>query len=325
LKEYVVERVGYMLLTMFLIATLLFFLFRLVPGDPTITVISPQMDQAAIDHLRHIFGLDRPLWEQYLIFLKNMATLDFGRSFSSGQEVTQIIAYRLVNTLLLMSVGMVLALVLGVGFGTVMAWRRGGALDIGGTIASLVFQSAPPFITGLLLLIVFSYRLHWFPIGGMFAPGTRPANVFRLLLEPDFYYRLVLPTVTLTSYYLATPMLIMRDGMLEVMSSDYVDFAKAKGLSPARVMVRHAARNALMGVVTVASITIGFAIGGQVIVETLFSWPGMGQLMVEAASQHDYPVALASFLVLAAVVVVLNLLTDLLYGWLDPRIKLSSQ
>jgi len=324
MKEYVIARIGYMIATLFLIATLLFFLFRMIPGDPTITVISPQMDKAAIEHLRHVFGLDLPLWQQYLVFLKNLVTLDFGRSFSSGQEVAGIIGYRLVNTVMLMSAGMALALALGIGLGMVMAWRRGGALDVAGTLTGLVFQSAPPFVTGLVLLIILSYRLQWFPTGGMFASGTRPVHVLHLLLEPDFYHRLVLPTVTLSAYYLATPMLIMRDGMLEVMGSDFVDFAKAKGLSPARIMLRHAARNALMGVATVASITIGFAIGGQVIVETLFSWPGMGQLMVEAASQHDYPVALASFLVLAVVVVVLNMLTDLLYGWLDPRIQLAS-
>jgi peptide/nickel transport system permease protein len=321
MREFVVTRIGYTIVTLFLIATLLFFLFRLLPGDPMIAVISPGVDAAEVQHLHHIFGLDLPMWQQYLIFLKDLVTLNFGRSFSSGQEVAGIIGYRLVNTLLLMSAGMTLALLLGVVLGTIMAWRRGGILDVAGTVLGLVFQAAPPFITGLVLLIVFSYRLGWFPTGGMFAPGTRPPQALDLLLDLDFYRRLALPTITLTAYYVVTPMLIMRDGMLEVMGSDYVEFAKAKGLSPARVVIHHAARNALMGVVTIASILIGFAIGGQVIVETLFSWPGMGQLMVDAASQHDYPVALASFLVLAVVVVVLNLLTDLLYGWLDPRIK----
>ena len=324
MKEYIVARIGYMILTLFLIATLLFFLFRLLPGDPTITVLSPAMDEAAVKHLRHVFGLDLPLWRQYLIFLKNLVTLDFGRSFSSGQEVAGIIGYRLINTLLLMSAGMALAVLLGVGLGTVMAWRRGGVLDVAGTLAGLIFQSAPPFVTGLVLLIVFSYRFKLFPTGGMFAPGARPAHVLYLLVDPDFYHRLVLPTVTLCAYYLALPMLIMRDGMLEVMGSDFAEFAKAKGLAPIRVMFHHVGRNALMGVVTVSSITVGFAIGGQVIVETLFSWPGMGQLMVDAASQHDYPVALASFMILAVVVVVINLLTDLLYCWLDPRIKLAN-
>ncbi len=135
MKEYIVARIGYMILTLFLIATLLFFLFRLLPGDPTITVLSPAMDEAAVKHLRHVFGLDLPLWRQYLIFLKNLVTLDFGRSFSSGQEVAGIIGYRLINTLLLMSAGMALAVLLGVGLGTVMAWRRGGVLDVAGTLA----------------------------------------------------------------------------------------------------------------------------------------------------------------------------------------------
>jgi peptide/nickel transport system permease protein len=139
----------------------------------------------------------------------------------------------------------------------------------------------------------------------------------------DFLHHLVLPTITVALYYLATPMLIMRDSMLEVMGSDFIELARAKGLAPHVVMIKHAARNALMAVVTVSSLMVGFAIGGQVLVETVFSWPGMGQLMVEAAQSHDYPVAQATFLVLAAIVIFLNLLADISYCYLDPRIKMG--
>jgi peptide/nickel transport system permease protein len=187
----------------------------------------------------------------------------------------------------------------------------------------MVLQSAPPFVTGLLLLMVLSYRLDLFPTGGMQTPGVALGKGLAIFLSADFLHHLVLPTITVSVFYLATPMLIMRDSMLEVMGSDFIELAKAKGLAPHVVMIKHAARNALMAVVTVASLMIGFAIGGQVLVETVFSWPGMGKLMVEAASSHDYPVAQATFLVLAALVIFLNLVADISYCYLDPRIKMG--
>jgi peptide/nickel transport system permease protein len=204
-----------------------------------------------------------------------------------------------------------------------MAWRRQGPLDVGGTVVALIFQSAPPFVTGLLMLMVLSYRLDLFPTGGMHTPGVSIGTGLAVFLSKDFLHHLVLPTVTVALFYLATPMLIMRDSMLEVMGSDFIELAKAKGLAPHVVMIKHAARNALLAVVTVASLMVGFAIGGQVLVESVFSWPGMGQLMVEAASSHDYPVAQGTFMVLAALVIFLNLLADISYCYLDPRIKMG--
>jgi peptide/nickel transport system permease protein len=204
-----------------------------------------------------------------------------------------------------------------------MAWKRGSKLDVGATVTSLVLQSAPPFVTGILFLMILSYRLDLFPTGGMATPGMRLETGLRMLISPDFLHHLVLPAITTAFYYLATPMLIMRDSMLEVTGSDYIELAQAKGLSPNTVMIKHAARNALLPVFTVSSVLIGFALGGQVIVEQVFSWPGMGQLMVEAASSHDYPVAQATFLLLAALVIILNLISDISYCYLDPRISVG--
>jgi len=274
--------------------------------------------------MKAAFGLDKPLWQQYFIYLKNLVSLEWGRSFVSAQRVIDILQYRFWNTLLLMAAGMCMTLVLGIGFGIIMAWKRNSSIDIGGTVVGLVFQAAPPFVTGLLLLMVLSYRLGLFPTGGMYPAGQRPDGVLALLMMPEFWERIVLPTITVGLYYITTPMLIMRDNMLEVLGSDYIELAKAKGLKPSVVMFKHAARNALLGVVTLASIMVGFAIGGQVVVESLFSWPGMGQLMVESAASHDYPVAQGTFLMLAILVIGLNFLTDVWYCYLDPRIKISS-
>jgi peptide/nickel transport system permease protein len=323
MQEYIIRRILYTLLTLFGVATILFFIFRIMPGDPTAQVISPALDPVAQARLKEAYGLDKPLLVQYVLYLKNLVVFDWGRSFTSSQPVVDIMAYRFWNTIFLMGAAMCFVLVAGTGLGMVMAWRRGGPLDTGGTVMALVFQSAPPFVTGLLLLMVLSYRMDLFPTGGMHAPGVSIGKGLGVFLSADFLHHLVLPTITVALYYLATPMLIMRDSMLEVMGSDFIELAKAKGLAPHVVMIKHAARNALMAVVTVSSLMVGFAIGGQVLVETVFSWPGMGQLMVEAAQSHDYPVAQATFLVLAAIVIFLNLLADISYCYLDPRIKMG--
>ena len=310
-------------MTIFGVATILFFIFRIMPGDPTAQVISPALDEVAQARLKQAYGLDKPLYVQYVLYLKNLVILDWGQSFTSSKNVFDIMIYRFWNTIFLMGTAMCFVLVIGTGLGMVMAWRRGSPLDIGGTVTALVFQSAPPFVTGLLLLMVLSYRLDLFPTGGMHTPGVTMGKGLAIFLSGDFLHHLILPTITVALYYLATPMLIMRDSMLEVMGSDFIELAKAKGLAPHVVMIKHAARNALLAVVTVSSVMIGFAIGGQVLVESVFSWPGMGQLMVEAASSHDYPVAQATFLVLAALVILLNLVADISYCYLDPRIKIS--
>jgi peptide/nickel transport system permease protein len=312
-----------MAMTIFAVATILFILFRMLPGDPTAQVISPALDAAAQARLKHAYGLDKPLYVQYMLYLKNLATLNWGRSFSSQQSVYKILAYRFWNTIFLMGAGLCFSLIVGIGLGMLMAWRRNGPLDVGATVVSLTLQSAPPFVTGILFLIILSYRLRLFPPGGMLTPGEPLPAGFHLLFNGDFFHHLVLPAITVAFYYLATPMLIMRDSMLEVLGSDFIELAKAKGLKPHVIMIRHAARNALLPVLTVSSVLIGFAIGGQVIVEQVFSWPGMGQLMVQSAASQDYPVAQATFLLLAVLVIVLNLLADISYCYLDPRIKLG--
>ncbi|MCP4397375.1 MAG: ABC transporter permease [bacterium] len=324
MQEFIIRRILYTLMTMFAVATILFFIFRIMPGDPTAQVISPALDEAAQARLKEAFGLDKPLIVQYFLYLKNLITLNWGRSYTTQHEVFDILKYRFWNTIFLMGAAMSFTLVVGTGLGMVMAWKRGSALDVGSTVIALVLQSAPPFVTGILFLMILSYRLDLFPTGGMATPGMRLATGLRMLVSKDFLHHLVLPAITTAFFYLATPMLIMRDSMLEVTGSDYIELAQAKGLSPNVVMIKHAARNALLPVFTVASVLVGFALGGQVIVEQVFSWPGMGQLMVEAASAHDYPVAQATFLLLAVLVIFLNLVADISYCYLDPRISVGA-
>lgn len=324
MTAYVARRFFTALLTLLGVSVILFVLFRLMPGDPTAQIISPALDAAAQARLKQAFGLDLPMWQQFFIYLKNLVTFEWGRSFTSGQPVASLLGHWLINTLMLMSAGLVLAITIGVVLGILMAARRGGVLDITATVVGLVCQAAPPFVIGILLLIALSYNVEIFPSGGMFTPGTDPGSTWALITSWDFLHHLILPTITITALYVVTPMLVMRDSMLEVLGSDFVEFARAKGLSPMRVLFRHAARNALLAVVTVSSLILGFAIGGQIVIETVFSWPGMGKAMVEAALQHDYPVAQAAFFLMAAVVIGLNFLTDLSYSLLDPRIRIGT-
>lgn len=321
---YLARRTMSSLITLLGVAVILFVLFRMMPGDPTAQVISPALDQAAQARLKHAFGLDLPVWQQFFIYLKNMLTLQWGQSFTTGQSVAALLGHWLLNTMLLMSAGLVLAVVIGVVLGILMAARRGGVLDHVATVAGLVFQAAPPFVIAIVLLIAFSYKLELLPSSGMVAAGTDDAGTWAMLTSADFLKHLILPTITIGAVYVATPMLVMRDSMLEVLGSDFVEFARAKGLKPSRVLFGHAARNALLAVVTVSSLILGFAIGGQIVIETVFSWPGMGKAMVDAALQHDYPVAQAAFFLMAVVVIVMNLLTDLSYSLLDPRIRFGT-
>ncbi len=323
MTEYIIRRILYMLLTLFAVATILFFIFRMMPGDPTAQILSPALDEEVQARIKKAFGLDKPIYIQYALYLKNLVLLDWGRSFTSAEKVFDILQYRFWNTICLMAAGMCFTIIFGTGLGMIMAWRRNGPLDVGATLGALVLQSAPPFVTGIMLLMFLSYRLDIFPTGGMHSSGVSLHQGLSIFFSRDFVHHLVLPTITVALYYLATPMLIMRDSMLEVMGSDYIELAKAKGLSPHVVMIKHAARNALIAVVTVSSLMIGFALGGQVIVEQVFSWPGMGQLMVEAASSQDYPVAQGTFMLLAIVIVVINLLADISYPILDPRIRIE--
>jgi len=320
-QEYIIRRILYTIMTIFAVATILFFIFRVMPGDPTAQVISPALDEAAQARLKEAFGLDKPLIVQYLLYLKNIVTLNWGRSYTTQHEVFSILKYRFWNTIFLMGAAMCFTLVVGAGLGMVMAWKRGSKLDVGSTVSALVLQSAPPFVTGILFLMILSYRLDLFPTGGMATPGMRLATGIQMLFSKDFLHHLVLPTITTAFYYLATPMLIMRDSMLEVTGSDFIELAQAKGLSPTRVMMKHAARNALLPVFTVSSVLIGFALGGQVIVEQVFSWPGMGQLAFEAILRRDHPLLLGILFFSTLIVIFINLLTDMSYRLLDPRIK----
>ena len=320
---YLIRRFLQALLALFIIATLLFFLFRLGLPDPTTALVSEGLSPEQRAEVRKQFGLDLPLWNQYLVFLKNAVTGDFGTSFHYRAPVSGIVWERLGNTLVLMLSAIFLSYGVGVPLGAWLSWRRGTSADSLGIFFGLMFRSAPMFWTGMISILVFGVWLDWLPTSGMRTLPYEASGFWDKILTLDFLHHLILPAMIVALFYLGSPLLIMRNTMLEVYGEDFIEMARAKGLPENAVLFRHAARNALLPVVTQLAVTIGLAAGGQVVVEVVFSWPGLGREILNAVRTSDSPLAQACFLIMTTFVIFLNLLVDMLYSTLDPRVRLS--
>lgn len=318
--DFFIRRTLQLVVTLWAIASALFIMFRLMPGDPTAYIISPGMGSEVREQIIESYGLNDPLWVQYLRYLENLATLNLGRSFHSGQPVTDILANYLPNTLILMLTAFVLAYIIGVTLGVLTGWHRGSRFEKSTVVTALVGRSVPSFWTGLLALWILGATFDLVPLSGMSSIGNETTGFWKLVFSVDFLHHLVTPVVVLAFYYMGYPLLIMRNSMLDTLSEDFIDICRAKGISERAVMFRHAARNAMLPVVTAAAIAVGFAVGGSVLVETVFGWPGIGRAMINAVLRRDYPVAQGTFFVLSLSVVVMNFVADLLYGVLDPRV-----
>ena len=306
--------------TLFAVVTLMWGLFRLIPGDPTTVFLgSGELPPDAVETLRKSWGLDAPLWQQYLDYLRNLLTGNLGLSFYYRRPVLEILLPMLWNTILLMGFAVTAATLVGIAVGSWLGWRRGDKTEQVGTLLVLIPRALPIFWIGILLQMGFAYGLGWFPIGGMRTPAFIPETRLEQLPGYDVGVHMVLPLLAAVIYFVTDPLMIMRTSMLEVAGDDFVTFARATGLPERRV--RHIARrNAILPVLTYTAIMVSFAFGGQVLLEVVFSWPGMGRLMVSSVTQRDYPVAQAAFFFMAVVVIVLNLVLDMLYAVLDPRI-----
>jgi len=314
-------RLAQSLLTIWVLVTLIWLMFRLLPGDPTTALLGTgQLPPDAIQRLRKAWALDDPWLVQYLRYLANLVVGDLGLSFVFREPVMKIIAPALVNTLLLMVPAVTISVMLGVVLGARLGWRRGALSEVAGNIIVLVLRSLPAFWIGIIVLVIFSYTLGWFPIGGIRTPAFFPETWIEEIPGYDVARHLVLPVLAAVLYFVADPLMIMRTAMLEARTEDFVAYAQARGLSDGDVM-RIARANAMLPVVTYVGIMVSFAFGGQVLLEVVFSWPGMGRLMVNSVLQRDYPVAQAAFLLMAVLVVGVNLAVDLAYARLDPRIR----
>ena len=314
--NYIVRKLLLGIPVLFGVTLIVFAIASAMPGDAVLAMItaeSPSSEQL-IAMRRGQLGLDQPLVQQYLHWLGQLLQGNLGRSFVNGRPVGELIAERLPITLELMGVALIVAFVLGTVLGVVSALRQYGTADYALTVTGLVGVSIPDFFLGLLLVYVFALELRWFPSSGVRTLG----GAFSFA---DHLRFLVLPAVSLALFRTAIFMRYARAGMLEVVNQDYMRTARAKGLRPRLILVRHGLRNALIPLVTVFGLTLPTLFGGSVVVETIFQWPGVGLLFINAVVDRDSPVIMGYVLITAVIVMAANLLTDLAYAALDPRVS----
>jgi peptide/nickel transport system permease protein len=296
-----------------------FTILRLAPGDPALVLAGEQgaADAAFVDQIRADFGLDRSIPAQLGIYIRSLATLDLGLSFREQRPIAQIIGERLPATLLLTLSAFAVSLLVGIPLGALAARRPQRPLDLALTTISTAFFAMPLFWTGLIAIIVFSVWLNWLPSYGMVTVGG-PSGGWAALL--DVLHHLILPAQTLALFYVAIYLRVTRAAVIEVIGRDFVRTARATGLPAGRIWRQHILRNALLPVITFASLQAGHLIGGSIIVETVFAWPGIGRLAFDALAQRDYNLLLSIFFVSSVIVMAFNLLADALYAFADPRI-----
>lgn len=320
MNKYLLRKIGWALFTIAFVVVLNFFLFRILPGDPARAVRDPRLTQQAVEAIRVRFGLDQPLYVQFLLYIRNLLQGELGTSFHTQRPVAQILLENLWNTLLLIGAGTFFSIILGIVLGILAAWRSRTVVDYSVLVASLVAWAAPTFWLGIILLFWGSSQLG-LPIGGKVTAGGNFATIWDRWL--DIGRHMLLPTLTYTIIYAGQYTLFMRSAVLDIFSEDYILTAKAKGLNSFQILRDHALRNAMLPTVTVVALNLGFTVAGAIEIETVFSWPGLGYTVVEAVGRQDYPVLQGAFLLLAVSVIFANLLADLLYSYLDPRVRLS--
>jgi peptide/nickel transport system permease protein len=317
---YLARKVLQLVVLLFAVVAFNFLLFRVLPGDPIrLYARSGRLTPDVVAQLRAVFGLDKPVWEQFLIYLKGLLHGDMGFSYTYRRPVAQIMGERLVNTFVLLTAATILVTVLGIVLGVWAASRRGSKVDSSTVISSLVTWSMPTFWTGMLLLFAFGVWFHVLPTSGISTPLATYSSPLDKVA--DVGRHLILPTITLVLVDIGQFVLITRSSLVDVLTEDFVTTAKAKGMSRRRIVWGHAVRNGMLPVVTATALYVGIVVGGAIQVETVFSWPGMGELTYEAVLRRDYPVLEACFLLFAVTVIVANFLSDLLYRVLDPRVK----
>ncbi len=309
------------LLVLALTVALNFFLPRMMPGSPLVFLAGEDvgfLTPEQREQLYSLYGLNEPQWKQFATYVANLARGQLGYSFQRGRPISHMIAERLPWTLLLVGTALVLATLAGAALGAMAAWRRGSALDLGSLGVAMLFESVPSFWLGMIFIAVFAAGLGWLPI---FGAGTAGAALAGWPLLLDRARHLALPLATLTLITTPGVYLIMRYSMLAVLGEQYIVTARAKGVAERAVLRRHAVRNALLPVATVFMLSLGFIASGATIVETVFSYPGVGRLLYEAVLNRDYPVMQGTFFIITVSVIAANILADLLYPLIDPRVR----
>ena len=321
MRSFLIRKVIYLVITLFAILAFNFFLFRVMPGDPARAFIGRGISEDAANIIRDKFHLNDPWYTQFYYYLDDFFHLDLGvtGSFRAGSPCDTIIVPRMINTIILVGIGTVLAIYMGIVIGRFAAWRRGRPPDTIGMAFALTFYSMPTFLFAMFLLLVFAAQLHWFPLRGAYADGYDQLPLVDKILSRG--YHLILPVIAFTMEIMAEFALIMRNSLTDVLTEDYITTARAKGISNKNILNEHAMRNALLPVVTVMAISIGWVLGGAIMTEIVFSYDGIGKLTWDAVHKRDFPLLQALFLIMAIAVLIANLIADIVYTYLDPRVK----
>jgi ABC-type dipeptide/oligopeptide/nickel transport system permease component len=306
MRTYILRRLAQSALTLLGVSVLVFVILRVLPGDPARMLLPDGAPESAVAELNRQLGLREPLIVQYGLFLRSVARGDFGQSFQYRAPALRVVLERLPATVQLTLAAMLVTIAVGVSLGIFTAVHRGTRYDVAGTIVAVLGQSLPNFWLGIMLILLFGVALRWLPTSGFAGWAS-----------------LVLPTITLAAFPTALVARLTRSSMLEILNRDYIRTGRAKGLAEQTVVLRHALRNAAIPVLTVIGLQIGALLGGAVITESVFAWPGMGKLIVDAIFFRDFPVVQTVLILSATVFVAINLLVDLLYTVIDPRIRYS--
>ncbi|HEY4190889.1 MAG TPA: ABC transporter permease [Candidatus Limnocylindrales bacterium] len=318
--RYIARKLFGALVTIMAIVILNFVLFRMMPGSPERATKNPHLTPEFVAAERAKWGLDKPLFpDQLTAYIGATLQGDLGYSIKyRGQPVTEVVMDAAGPTVLLIGLGEAVAIVIGLWLGARSGWRRGGGIDRIGNALSLVFYSMPYFVIGMPLIIIFAAGLHWFPTSGMTTPGGDKTPVEALF---DLGRHLVLPLTAVALGLIGAYSILMRSSIIETRSEDYITTARAKGLSDQRILSQHAYPNALLPMVTLIAINLGYVVAGAITAEIVFNWPGLGTLTVQALDARDYPLLQAIFLLIAISVVFANFAADIVYGHLDPRVR----
>lgn len=322
MRGYVIRRLLQAAVVVFVALTLMFVIFRIVPSDPTAILVQKGLPEAAARELRADWGLTGSLGSQYVDYLRNLVSGDFGLSFFYRQPVWDILGPKIAATLVIAVPGMLLGAIIGAAIGMIGGWsRRGGAVERTSVIVATVIRGTPAFVLALALLIVFAGTLGWFPLFGMRDTGVAATGIHRYL-SLDFLHHAVLPVLAVAIFYIPENLLLMRSGIVESRGEDYLEMLTAKGLRERRIRW-HAGRNSLLPLITWLLPSLAETIAGIVVVEVVFSWPGVGRELVLAVTRQDFPIAQAAFFLMSVMIVVANLIADVLYGYLDPRVSVT--
>ncbi len=336
----ILNKTAWAIFTILFVIVLNFFLFRILPGDPARAGMKdPRLKQEAVEALRVRFGLDKPVINcfdslnpikfgncnvnpfetQFFIYVGNLLKGELGISYDTNRPVSEMLVERLWNTILLIGAGQILSIIFGMALGIWGAWKARTFIDYGTSGISLLFWSLPTFWLGIILL--FWGSANGFPIGGKATPGSSSFPVFQQW--SDLIWHMFLPTLTYTIIFMGEYTLIMRSSLVDVLSEDYILTAKAKGLSAFQILKDHALKNAMLPMVTVIALNLGFTVAGAIQIESVFSWPGLGSAIFKAVELRDYPVLQGAFILIAVAVIIANLLADLTYSYLDPRVQVE--